>query len=405
MNLETTAWPRVKLSELLQLQRRWLKPESTQIYREIGVRSFGKGIFHKPPIEGIALGNKRVLRIEPGDLVFNNVFAWEGAVAIARTTEAGMIGSHRFVTYRVDPSKATAEFLKLFFTTPQGLEVLLKASPGSAGRNKTLGLERFTSQSIPLPPLAEQQRVVTRIEELAAKIHEAHTLRHRAAKEAEALIVSRRRAVVGDEPKEDWHSLSDYVESIESGKSPATEGRPAAHGEWGVLKVGAVSFGVFDDRENKALPVSFHVSPSLEVRSGDLIMSRANTLGLVGACALVRKTRPKLMLSDKTFRFVLREPRLIAPEYLEQVLKSPALRIQIERGASGTSPTMKNISKEKVLALRLPHVPLSEQRRVVAELAALQTEVDALKRLQAETAVELDALLPAILDRAFKGQL
>jgi type I restriction enzyme S subunit len=49
--------------------------------------------------------------------------------------------------------------------------------------------------------------------------------------------------------------------------------------------------------------------------------------------------------------------------------------------------------------------PLTLQRRIVAELDALQAEVDALKRLQAETAAELDALLPSILDRAFKGEL
>ena len=143
----------------------------------------------------------------------------------------------------------------------------------------------------------------------------------------------------------------------------------------------------------------------MEVRPGDFILSGANTVELVGACALVRKTRPKLMLSDKTFRFVFREPRNVIPEYMEQVLKSTALREQIERGASGTSPTMKNISKEKVLALRLPPFPLLEQRRIVSELNALQVEVAALKRLHAETAAELDALLPAILDRAFKGEL
>ena len=172
-----------------------------------------------------------------------------------------------------------------------------------------------------------------------------------------------------------------------------------------MLKVGAVSYGCFDDRENKALSATFEVPPVLEIHPGDFIMSRANTRELVGACALVRNTRPKLMLSDKTFRFVFRTAKPVLPEFLDQVLKSPPLREQIEREASGTSPTMKNISKEKVLALRIPLFPLPEQRRIVAELDALQAEVDALKRLEAESAAELDALLPAILDRAFKGEL
>src|SRR5439155_26531018 len=120
------------------------------------------------------------------------VFAWEGAVAVAGPEEAGMIGSHRFVTYTVNPKKSTAQFLRLFFTTKPGLEILMKASPGSAGRNKTLGLDRFIAQSIPLPPLAEQRRVVARIEELGAQIHEARTLRLQAADEAAALVHANR---------------------------------------------------------------------------------------------------------------------------------------------------------------------------------------------------------------------
>lgn len=254
-------------------------------------------------------------------------------------------------------------------------------------------------------PIGEQRGIVARIEAVAAKIEEARALRHRAAEEAEALLASCRRATFGESIQEGWVPLSDYVAHIENGKSPATDGRRASPDEWGVLKVGAVSFGVFDDRENKALPLSFVVPPHLEVRPGDFIMSRANTTELVGACALVRETRPKLILSDKTFRFVFRKSPIILPEYLEQVLKSAPLREQIEHGASGTSPTMKNISKEKVLALRLPPLELPVQRRIVLELGALQAKVDTLKRLQAETAAELDALVPSILDRAFKGEL
>ena len=70
-----------------------------------------------------------------------------------------------------------------------------------------------------------------------------------------------------------------------------------------------------------------------------------------------------------------------------------------------TATTVPGIGRRDVEELCIPFPPLHEQRRIVAELDALQADVDALKRLQAETAAELDALLPAILDRAFKGEL
>jgi type I restriction enzyme S subunit len=254
-------------------------------------------------------------------------------------------------------------------------------------------------------PLTEQRRIVARIEELAAKIEEARDLRRKASQESEMLLTSARRNSIGEEPGRDWLPLSTYVKEIENGKSPACESRPAQSDEWGVLKVGAVSFGVFNEQENKALPAHFRPQPAYEVRPGDFLMSRANTTELVGACALVQETRPKLMLSDKTFRFVFKKTEVVDIRYLDHVLKSPALRQQIEKAATGTSSTMKNISKEKVLDLLIPTNDLLEQRRIVAYLNNLQAKVDALKKLQAETAAGLDALLPSILDKAFKGEL
>jgi type I restriction enzyme S subunit len=395
----------VKLGEVLRHTPRPVSVEPDASYRQIGIRSHGKGVFHKEAVSGFDLGEKKVFWMEPGDFVINIVFGWEGAVAVLEEAESGMIASHRFPTFRSDESRLDTRFFVHFFKTPAGLDLLGRVSPGGAGRNRTLSKNRFLEQPIPLPPLAEQRRIVARIEQLAEQIHEARRLRKEAAEEAEVMVRSFAREAFGESPDETWLRLGEYVSKIENGKSPATEGRHAAKNEWAVLKVGAVSFGFFDEQQNKALPASYKVPSELEVKAGDFIMSRANTLELVGAYALVRETRPKLMLSDKSLRFVFEGKRKVLPEYIEKVLRSPALRIQIEAGASGTSPTMKNISKEKVLNLLLPNHSLPEQRRIVAELDALQAEVDGLKRLQAETSAELDALLPAILDRAFKGEL
>ncbi len=398
-------WPKVRLADVLHHTPRPVTPQFDEPYREIGIRSHGRGIFHKPEVTGAEIGDKRVFRIKPGDFVLNIVFAWEGAVAVAGPSEEGMIGSHRFPTFRTVQARLDTQFLLLFFRTPAGVDLLGRVSPGGAGRNRTLNRTAFLDQEIPLPPLAEQRRIVARIEKLATQIHEARALRLGSSSEVEALLASSRNALIGIAPDPTWVPLGRFVQTIENGKSPQCESRPASGEEWGVLKVGAVSFGTFDERENKALPAAIRVDPRFEVRQGDFLMSRANTTELVGACAIVPKVRPKLLLSDKIFRFHFRDGIEIDPRWLDQALKSPAARAQITRAASGTSPTMKNISKEKMLGLLLPPHALSEQRRIVAELDALQAEVDTLKRHQRDTAAELDALLPAILDRAFRGEL
>jgi type I restriction enzyme S subunit len=394
-------WQTVQLREVLRYRKDFIVIDDLRIYKRPRVQLHARGIVLRDEVTGAAIKTKLQQVCRAGELLVAEIDAKVGGFGIVPDVLKGSIVSSHYFLYAPQESKLVQHFLDYYIRTHTFRDQV--AAQGSTNYAAIRPLD-VLGYEIPLPPLAEQRRLVARIEELAAQINEARALRCESAEEAEVLLASYRSTKLGQTKQPEWIPLSDYVANIDAGKSPATDGRPALPDEWGVLKVGAVSFGFFDEQKNKALPISFVPPPELEVKAGDFVMSRANTLELVGACAMVRKTRPKLMLSDKTFRFVFREPRQVLPEYLEHALKSRALREQIERGASGTSPTMKNISKEKVLALRLPPFDLSEQRRIVAELNALQTRVDLLKRLQAETAVELDALLPAILDRAFRGE-
>lgn len=150
----TPLWP---MAEVAPLMRREIAIELEGSYPELGIRSFGKGTFHKPPLSGAEVGTKRLFSIEPGDLLFSNVFAWEGAIAIAQPEDAGRFGSHRFITCRADPDITTVEFLRYYFLTDSGLEKIGKASPGGAGRNRTLGLEKLMAVQVPIPTLATQR--------------------------------------------------------------------------------------------------------------------------------------------------------------------------------------------------------------------------------------------------------
>ena len=153
------------------LVRRPVAIDENASYPELGVRSFGKGTFHKPALPGIEVGSKRLFRVEAGDLVFNIVFAWEGAVAVAVDTDDGRVGSHRFLTCM--PEAATASFLRYFFLTEEGLRLLGEASPGGAGRNRTLGLKALDAIPVPVPSL-DAQRWFDTVQHKAASIRAAH---------------------------------------------------------------------------------------------------------------------------------------------------------------------------------------------------------------------------------------
>ncbi len=144
------------MAEVAPLIRRSVQVEPSEEYYELGIRSFGKGTFHKPALTGASLGTKRIFRIEAGDLLFNNVFAWEGAVAVAKQEDHGRVGSHRFLTCVPKKDIAISSFLCFHFLTERGLQQLGEASPGSAGRNRTLGIKALEETKIPAPAIEKQ---------------------------------------------------------------------------------------------------------------------------------------------------------------------------------------------------------------------------------------------------------
>ena len=149
--------PRMRMRDVAPLVRRPVTIDLGGFYPELGIRSFGKGTFHKPPVAGVDVGSKKLFEVHSGDLVFSNVFAWEGAVAVAKREDHGRFGSHRFISRATDPRLATASFLCFWFLTPDGLQELGRASPGGAGRNRTLGLEALDEIEVPVPSLDAQQ--------------------------------------------------------------------------------------------------------------------------------------------------------------------------------------------------------------------------------------------------------
>lgn len=172
------------MSEVAPLVRRPVEIDLDAAYPELGVRSFGRGTFHKPDLPGAEVGNKKLFRICAGDLVFNIVFAWEGAVAVAQPEDEGRVGSHRFLSCVPAPETATVEFLRFYFSTPEGLQKLGEASPGGAGRNRTLGLKKLESLQVPVPPIVRQHW----FDRLQAKACEARAIRASTAQDVEALI-------------------------------------------------------------------------------------------------------------------------------------------------------------------------------------------------------------------------
>ena len=173
-------WETTKLRRLLTLVAHHVDVHPEQIYQEIGIRSWGRGIFHKDPVTGATLGDKRVFKLRPGELVLNIVFAWEGAVAIVSESEKDMIASHRFPTFQHTRNLVDLDYLLMFLQSEHGRGLMGLNSPGAAGRNRTIRMDSFLEEEVPFPPLEEQREIVGtfrsnehRLQSLSSKVREA----------------------------------------------------------------------------------------------------------------------------------------------------------------------------------------------------------------------------------------
>lgn len=378
------AWPRVALADIAPIVRRPVEIRHDQAYPELGIRSFGKGAFHKPPLSGSEVGTKRLFRIESGDLVFSNVFAWEGAIAVASPADAGRFGSHRFITCVVDGDRVNATFLKLYLTaSPEGRTQVLQASPGGAGRNRTLGVEKMGQIRVPLPPLVEQHTIVARLDALAEKTREVEAHLDAVERDAEHLLALRFRDVIADAPLRPMAEVAPLV------RREQTIELDGSYPELGIRSFGK---GTFHKPPLSGSEVG--TKRLYRIEPGDLLFS--NVFAWEGAIAIAQQADAGRFGSHRfiTCRTV---PSLVTAEFLRYYFLTDDGMLEIGEASPGGAGRNRTLGLEKLMAIQVPVPPLAAQQnfdRLQADVAALKAKHAAIRQANA-------ALIPATLERVF----
>jgi len=262
---------------------------------------------------------------------------------------------------------------------------------------------------LPVAPLEEQLNIVAEIEKQFTRLVagvaglrrvQANLKRYRAA----VLKAACEGKLVPNEV-ERWTrtTLGSVLTKIEAGKSFKCEERPPLSREVGVVKVSAVTWGTFDEKETKTCLDKSRVDERYFIKPGDFLFSRANTIDLVGACVIASRITLKLMLSDKILRF--RFTDAVTPQWILYWLRSEYGRAEIQRLSTGNQESMRNIGQDRIRKISIALPPIREQQRIVAEVERRLSVVDELEVVVNANLQRAIRLRQSILQRAFEGTL
>ena len=300
-----------------------------------------------------------------------------------------------YIIESIDKNELYVKYLYYFMS--KYIDVLRAKSIG--GVIKYIKLGDLTEAKIPVPPLEEQERIVSILE----RAHDAICKREESKRLLDELIQSKFVDVFGNPSinSKKWkvEELLNVLVNIENGKSFVCENYNREGIYPAILKLSAVTYGTYNSEENKALIDEESFIETVEVKNGDLLFTRKNTPELVGMSAYVYETTPNLMMPDLIFRLNTNEK--CNKIYLWQLINHQLFRGKIKALSNGSAKSMSNISKQNLMRLGIPVPPIVIQN----EFADFVSQINKLKFEMENSLKELQNNFNSLMQRAFNGEL
>jgi type I restriction enzyme S subunit len=344
--------------------------------------------------------------VDKGDFVYNRLFGWKGSFAVATAENHGCYVSNEFPCFAVDSNLLEDQYLRWYFTQPSAWQEALGLSAGGTptSRNR-LKEEKLLRMRIPLPPVPEQRRIVARIEELAGKTAEAWALRQHALAEADSVVVATARKLLTAVDARSTE-LGSWLDPQRDGIQTGPFGAQLGSSDFVPLGIPVLTIGNVQYGGLSLSGLKYVSSEKVEdlaryrIKTGDILFAR---MGTVGRCCIAPPEAEGWLINYHIIRVALDRAR-VEPRYIVWSIRaSPDVEEYLEDKIRGATREGVNSTIVAGLPVRIPSVAF--QRQIVAQLDELELKVGSVRALQAGTAAELEALLPSVLEKAFKGGL
>lgn len=391
-------WVSVPLGKTLFKSDEWIEVDPSQNYQQVTVKMWGKGVERRNEVLGSTIAASKRLQVHPEQFILSRIDARHGAFGLIPDSLDGALVTNDFPVFNLNRELLLPDFLNWLSKTGNFVDICRMASEGTTNRVR-LKEDKFLSTEIRLPPIAEQRRIVARIDELAAKIEEARGLREGANIATDALAKAAMGRFFNPEAKYQSVRLQDaciaIIDNLHSNPAYSDQGIPCIRSSdvgWGALNLETARKTSEEEYQRRTVRGEPTVDDIVFVREG----------GGTGKTALVEKGQ-RFSLGQRVMMLRPDKDKVLPKFFLYQLLSPFLQEEQIRPRCTGSASPHLNIGDLKRFPFLLPS--LHEQRQIVSYLDSIQAKVNQAKKLREKALKEFDALLPAILDKAFKGEL
>jgi type I restriction enzyme S subunit len=395
-------WPLVRLGEVLQHRKEFIEIDDDQTYKRCRVQLHAQGVVLRDQLPGLEIKTKKQQVCRAGEFLVAEIDAKHGGYGIVPDDLQGAIVSSHYFLFGLNNDKLHRGFLQFFQRTPAFAEQV--AAQGSTNY-AAIRPSHVLAYTIPLPPIEEQRRIVVRIEALATKIADVRKLQDEVSDSRNVLV----KQIVDSVTDTNEHPHLPIAELL---REPTLNGiglrpsdSPPGHR---ILRISAGTSradATVDEEDAKFIEVPDRDVEKYRLQSGDLLACRFNgNLRFVGRFSrFVGQSSELRLYPDKLIRFRV-DTAKVTPEYVCVAMNSRRGREKIESFCATTAGNI-GISATNLKTVVIPVPPLVDQRQIVAYLNDVSAKTEALKSQRQQSAAELKALLPSLLDRAFKGEI
>lgn len=381
----TASWPSVALGSVLQRVTEAVTPRAEEEYREVTVKLWGRGVIQRRLVAGAQLNGGRRFVARAGQLILSRIDARNGAIGIVPPELDGALVTNDFPLFEMNRSRIEPRFLGWMSQTRSFVQLCKQASEGTTNRVR-LQEPRFLAAEIPLPSLAEQRRIVGRIEQLSMRLAKVTSLQSETARALESLP----RTLLFSDTSVRRIAMMALLRPRE----PDVSVRPDQSYQF----AGVYSFGRGVFKAQVRAGSEFAYTRLTRLHAGEFTYPKL--MAWEGAFGVVPVECDECVVSPEFPVFEIDE-NAVLPEVVDTYFRTPSVWDVISGASTGTNVRRRRLNPRTLLAHEMPLPDMVTQRRI----RDVRRKADTVSSLQSDTARALDRLLASTMDHAFRGAL